>query len=607
MDTRSDNSPRRLTSELGKSDRSRDLMQWTAEATFDLERVLGLLRRRAWIVVASTAIGGALAIFAAFLLLPNYTAEALLSMSKTEFAGSDRGNDAFVDTQLAMLQSHAFLKRAFAFISHDVLLKAAVPSVTDLERRLTVMQSLRSRIISVAFRARSPEVAADVANVIVRLYADAPVLQDAEGVDDVSARLAQQIATLEEELQTLDEIEPPRPNDAASPPERVIRLREQINALRVDQDLARRREEGEQQAQATSPPVQIASLAIPPERPSSPRPVLLVVPATIASMIFGAALAILLGRLDKRIYVASDLRAAFAWPCIGATPKRRWSGVFAAWAATSPNCAGYVRAIDAVVTTILLAPQSEPRSVVITSSVADDGKSEFALNLASAAARMGRRILLMDFDVAGPGPRRLWLRWRDAPRQLGTFDVLANLCPADAAITRLPDSSVDWLPRGGGPFVDPLALIANGRLAKLIDQLGQSYDWIILNSLPAIGVSETRFIASIADDVLLVVNSGVTTFPNVGDALETLSTSISSARAMDSAPNIATVLIDAPQGSLPTTFRDKTASSHAAFPVRPLGARKARPTRKTKSSGQGNPAGADASDIQSVPHCEPPT
>ena len=593
MDTRPDSSPLGLGIDVNKSDRFRHSMRAVEQATFDLKRVAELLRRRLSLVVACTAFGGALAVLAAFFLLPSYTAVALLSMSEAEFARSDRGNDAFVDTQLAMLQSDTFLRRVFAFISRDVRLNTAIPSVADLERRLTVMQTLRSRIITVAFTARSPMVAADVANAVVRLYTDARVLQDADGLDDIGGRLTQQIAALEDQLQSaLKENALTRPDDAASSPaarvedaagqrefgdlrrdigpaalsERIIRLRAQIDALKVDQDLARRKNESEQQTQATSPPVQLAALALPPQRPSSARPITIVIPATIASAIFGAALALLLGRLDPRIYTAADLRTSLSTGCVGAVPRRRRSN------RSTRERAGYVRAVEAVVTTMLLAPRTEPRLFVIASSVADDGKSEFALNFAAAAARMGRRVLLIDFDTVGSSAGLHWLTWREAPGRPGIFDVLANAFPAGAAITRLPDSSVDWLPRGDGPFVDPLALVANGRLTKAIDQLGRNYDWIVVNSLPTIGVSESRIIASIADDVLLVARSGVTTFPNVEDAVELLSTSISFNHASDGPPRIATVLIDAPEGSLPRAYRDKTKLRRASFPTRPSGA-----------------------------------
>ncbi len=160
--------------------------QSTAEAApqFDLRRVWGCIRRRLAIIVISAALGGTLSVVASIALKPTYTATALIAVNEAD--DSNRSNDVSVDTQLAMLQSSVFMDRAFEALSRDDRLRAAVPQHVDLERHLKVSQQLKSRLIEVAFSAKSPGDAADIANKIARLYVEDPYLQSTGSVDDAS-------------------------------------------------------------------------------------------------------------------------------------------------------------------------------------------------------------------------------------------------------------------------------------------------------------------------------------------------------------------------------------------------------------------------------------
>lgn len=603
MDMRVNISPSaRAHVEREQSGHKSDSIILDASPEVDLARIIELVRRRLWIVIASIAVGGGLAIYAALFLLPNYTAKAVLAVSDAALADSGHDDESSVDTQIAMLQSSAFRQRAFESLSRDKRLKAAVPRLIDLDGRLKVMRELRSRLIVVAFSAKSPNVAADVANFVARLYVEDPKLQGARGIDDLNDVWSNRIAALEHELQDAQRaVTPARPGDDASSrsplSEQATRLREQIDAMKVDQALARRRQESQQQMLAMSPPVQLVALAVPPELPSSISRNLIAVPALAASAIFGLFLALLLGRLDKRIYIASELKAALAVPCIAATPaQRRWIGALSARARNSSS-RGYARAIDDMVTTMLLMPQTDLQTVLITSSTGEEDGSDFAFSVAAAAARLQRQVLLIDIDTTHRPPG--WRRWWTTNRRRGIFDVLAETCSSSAAIERLSSSRFDCLPNPAAAD-DPLALMVSGRLRKLIHELRQHYDWIILKGPPVIGVSETRFIAAIADVAVLVVRSGVATYPNVAEAVDILSSSMSVNATAIGAPLVVTVVTDAPRSSLPARFRDRTTVRQERDAARPADA-----GAPGKSADQ--PMGADepaASDVvigQSVP------
>ena len=157
----------------------------------DVRRAFLHIRRRLEIIIATIVVGTLLSLAVTVLHKPNYTATALLAANGSSNDGTGRPDDSSIDTQIAMLQSTVFVEYAFQVLSRDERLRSLVPTSVDLERRLKVNQVMRSRLIAVNFTAKSPTDAADIANMIARLYVEDPLLQGAQSLDDASGTLSQ--------------------------------------------------------------------------------------------------------------------------------------------------------------------------------------------------------------------------------------------------------------------------------------------------------------------------------------------------------------------------------------------------------------------------------
>ncbi len=446
---------------------------------YDLKRAMRHLRLRLGLVVTCIAIGSLVAMAISIIHKPNYTAAALLSVNQQGDDG--RNGDASVDTQIAMLQSPVFVERAFNALSRDKAIGKTLSGPEDLERRLKVSQVMRSRLVSINFSAKSPETAAEIANRIAHLYVESPHMQGVQSIDDASETLSGRIAALEAQLAKV-EADRQKEQAASSPATasgRASDLREEIATLKLSQSLARRSEETRQQNLALSPPIQLIALATPPARPSSLKPIFIIIPAIIFSTIFGLALALFLGSLDKRIYLPSELAETLQLSSVGVPVRRRRFG--ARPGRLSGHTVGYLRAIETVVTSALLL-QKKPRStLLLTASEDNDQAFDFALNFASAAAQL-RRTLLIDMDPTRAqkhsfGPR-------DPARARGIFDILAGLCLAREAIQTIPKTRLDYIAAGHDYGPDALLLVAGDRLKQLLGELRPSYDWIMILWVP---------------------------------------------------------------------------------------------------------------------------
>ena len=146
------------------------------------------------------------------------------------------------------------------------------------------------------------------------------------------------------------------------------------------------------------------------------------------------------------------------------------------------------------------------QTVLVTSALPGEGKSFVASNLAGVIARQqGRRALLVDADL-----RRSHLHVvLGTPVSPGLTEYLRGEAAEDAVIQRGPIDNLFFLP-GGSHVANPAELIANGRLKTLLQNVAEAFDWIILDSSPAVLVSDASVIADVCDGVLLVLKSAVT-------------------------------------------------------------------------------------------------
>jgi capsular exopolysaccharide synthesis family protein len=151
--------------------------------------------------------------------------------------------------------------------------------------------------------------------------------------------------------------------------------------------------------------------------------------------------------------------------------------------------------------------QSRPlKKVLITSTIAEEGKSVVSANLAVTLARKKQqRILLMDGDLRRPV----------LAQQFG-LGKLAGVCEWLKSDTRpianvyYLDGAGFWFMPAGRPPENPLELMQSGRLSELLDQLSSWFDWIVIDSPPLLPLADTTVWARFTDGVLLVAREGKT-------------------------------------------------------------------------------------------------
>lgn len=155
------------------------------------------------------------------------------------------------------------------------------------------------------------------------------------------------------------------------------------------------------------------------------------------------------------------------------------------------------------------------KSILVTSSRKGEGKSFMASNLAlNLALHDASRVLIIDGDHRNPTLHRLL----GATQEPGlteylsgcadTKDILRRVAVDDQAPESAPErafGSIAFVPAGGGLNRLPRE---KRSLAGLLAEVGDVFDWIILDSPPALAVSDALDFAPAVDGILLVMQSG---------------------------------------------------------------------------------------------------
>lgn len=158
-----------------------------------------------------------------------------------------------------------------------------------------------------------------------------------------------------------------------------------------------------------------------------------------------------------------------------------------------------------------------PSAVVVTSSLAGEGKSHTSANLALALARSGKRILLLEGDLRRPGAVKLF----DLVEGAGLTNVLVGSASAEEVIQHVGNTGLDVLPCGSIP-PNPSELLGSHRMELLLDDLKRTYDTVIIDTPPLLPVTDAAVLARAADGAVVVVRRSKTKREELSAAVASL-------------------------------------------------------------------------------------
>jgi capsular exopolysaccharide synthesis family protein len=144
-------------------------------------------------------------------------------------------------------------------------------------------------------------------------------------------------------------------------------------------------------------------------------------------------------------------------------------------------------------------------TIAITSTVANEGKSKVAANLAAAIAGLGQRVLLIDADLRIPYQHRFW----NLPLKKGLSELIAGKSKFKfQQIIWTVMENLDILTAGARP-PNPLSALESVQMKSLIQEVSALYDFIIIDTPPILVASDALTVGRMTDGILLVARPGV--------------------------------------------------------------------------------------------------
>jgi len=252
-----------------------------------------------------------------------------------------------------------------------------------------------------------------------------------------------------------------------------------------------------------------------PEHRHSPRLSLNLAVGLLLGLFAGVLAAFLLHYLDRSIHSPRMLEGLTHRPVLGVVPRLA-EGMTPAQASADLR-SPFSEAYRSVRTGLQFATtHGLPRTLLVTSPSAGEGKTTSAMELAHNISQLGKRVLIVDADLRNPSLHRLF----NVDNQVGLSNILAGDTDTPAVQkTREPNLSV----MTSGPLPpSPPELLAGDALPELLERLRGEFDIVVLDGPPVLGLADAPLLAHRAEATLLIAAAEATRGDAMRGALQRL-------------------------------------------------------------------------------------
>ena len=291
----------------------------------------------------------------------------------------------------------------------------------------------------------------------------------------------------------------------------MVRLRElerdaETSRVLYEEFISRSKETREQDG-LVQPDAVILSKASVPKFPSSPRTMLNLLIGAVLGGLLGGGLAIMAEMFDMKISSSEDIEKKLAQNALGTVPLIRTTNALG-FSQTNPAdylienpLSAFAESIRYLRAAIAFSDlDSETKTVAITSSLPDEGKTSLTLALGRMSAMSGARTLVIDGDFR----RRQLTDAAGLKPEIGFIEYLFGAGQLSDAISKDPKSMLDILPLSLTGHT-PHDVFGTRAFDDLLVRLRSMYDLILIDTGPLLLMAEARVVAGKTDKTILVI------------------------------------------------------------------------------------------------------
>ncbi len=259
--------------------------------------------------------------------------------------------------------------------------------------------------------------------------------------------------------------------------------------------------------------ISVVDRAKPAERPSSPLLLLNVALAMLAGLGLAAAYVFVMEQIDQSVKDPADLKSKLGIAPLGSIPDFEKDDILSSLA--DKKSVAWEAYLSIRTSLSFLTDHGVPRSFLLTSTRPNEGKSTSAFALAAVLASTGKRILLIDGDMRNPSLHQMLgiKNIAGLSNNLSGTDDLAQLIHQKTAF------GFDAMTAGPIP-PNAAELLSSTRMRDLVAKLSNTYDTVIIDAPPVLGLADIPLLADAVEGVIYTIEAGGVKMRGIQSAIQ---------------------------------------------------------------------------------------
>ena len=259
--------------------------------------------------------------------------------------------------------------------------------------------------------------------------------------------------------------------------------------------------------------ISVVDRAQPAESPSSPKLLLNVALAILAGLGLAAAYVFVMEQIDQTVKDPADLKSKLGIAPLGSIPDFEKEDILASL--SDKKSVAWEAYLSIRTSLAFLTDHGVPRSFLLTSTRPNEGKSTSAFALAAVLASTGKRILLIDGDMRNPSLHQMLGIKNEAglSNSLSGTDDLAQLVHQKTAF------GFDAMTAGPIP-PNAAELLSSTRMRDLVAKLSDTYDTVIIDAPPVLGLADIPLLADAVEGVIYTIEAGGVKMRGIQSAIQ---------------------------------------------------------------------------------------
>ncbi|MBC8317776.1 MAG: polysaccharide biosynthesis tyrosine autokinase [Desulfobulbaceae bacterium] len=245
-----------------------------------------------------------------------------------------------------------------------------------------------------------------------------------------------------------------------------------------------------------------------PQSPVSPKKMRNLLLGVVLGLFGGIGFAFFLEYLDNTVKDPSEVEARTGVNVLGVVELfDKEKGISAEIATRRYSESTFAENFKALRTSVLLSSaENPPKKILVTSMMPAEGKTTIASNLAMTLAMAENKVLLIDGDMRRPSLHKVY----GLPNSKGLSSYLAGV-ENEGLVHQVDDADFYIMPSGPIP-PNPSELLSSKRLQAMLLSLEKRFDFIIIDSAPLLGATDSLLISKVVDGTIFVSRAGKTTY-----------------------------------------------------------------------------------------------